>query len=59
MPEFLQTECNVTNLTNALTPMVNTDNKELKARFLAIHEKIRLNASEQAANAVAELINAD
>ncbi|MBB1354393.1 lipid-A-disaccharide synthase, partial [Pseudoalteromonas sp. SR45-5] len=48
-----------TNLTNALTPMLNTDNKELKARFLAIHEKIRLNASEQAANAVAELINAN
>ena len=59
VPEFLQTECNVTNLTNALTPMLNTDNKELKARFLAIHEKIRLNASEQAANAVAELINAN
>jgi lipid-A-disaccharide synthase len=39
--------------------MLNTNNRALKARFLAIHEKIRLNASEQAANAVAELINAN
>ena len=59
VPEFLQSECNVANLTGALTPMLNTDNKELKARFLAIHEKIRLNASKQAAKAVAELINAN
>lgn len=59
VPEFLQSECNVTNLTAALSPMLESDNKQLKARFLAIHEKIRLNASKQAANAVAELINAN
>ncbi|MBT2151025.1 lipid-A-disaccharide synthase [Pseudoalteromonas sp. SCSIO 43095] len=59
VPEFLQRECNVANLTAALTPMLNSDNKELKARFLAIHEKIRLNASKQAAKAVAELIDAN
>lgn len=59
VPEFLQSECNVTNLTKALSPMLESDNKQLKARFLAIHEKIRLNASKQAANAVAELINAN
>ncbi|MEM7151088.1 MAG: lipid-A-disaccharide synthase, partial [Pseudomonadota bacterium] len=59
VPEFLQSECNVANLTAALTPMLNSDNKELKARFLAIHEKIRLDASKQAANAVAELIDAN
>ncbi|WP_417668911.1 lipid-A-disaccharide synthase [Pseudoalteromonas tetraodonis] len=59
VPEFLQRECNVANLTAALTPMLNSDNKELKARFLAIHEKIRLDASKQAANAVAELIDAN
>lgn len=59
VPEFMQSECNVDNLTNALTPMLNSDNSELKARFLAIHQKIRLNASVQAADAVAELINAD
>lgn len=59
VPEFLQRECNVANLTAALTSMLNSDNKELKARFLAIHEKIRLNASKQAAKAVAELIDAN
>jgi len=59
VPEFLQSDCNVKNLTQALTPMLETDNRQLKARFLAIHENIRLNASEQAANAVAELIHAN
>ena len=59
VPEYLQAECNVDNLTNALTPMLNSDNSELKARFLAIHKEIRLNANEQAATAVAELLNAD
>jgi lipid-A-disaccharide synthase len=57
--EYLQTECNVENLSAALTPMLNTDNSELKARFLAIHKNIRLNANEQAAAAVAELLNAN
>ena len=59
VPEFLQSDCNVKNLTQALTPMLETDNRQLKARFLEIHENIRLNASEQAANAVAELIHAN
>jgi lipid-A-disaccharide synthase len=59
VPEFLQSDCNVKNLTQALTPMLETDNRQLKARFLAIHENIRLNASEQAAKAVAELIHAN
>ncbi|MEI8642871.1 lipid-A-disaccharide synthase [Pseudoalteromonas sp. Hal040] len=59
VPEYLQTECSVENLSAALTPMLNTDNSELKARFLAIHKDIRLNANEQAAAAVAELLNAN
>ncbi|MBQ4832996.1 lipid-A-disaccharide synthase [Pseudoalteromonas sp. MMG010] len=59
IPEFLQHECNVDNLTAALTPMLNTDNAQLKAKFLAMHKNIRLNASEQAAAAVAELLNAN
>lgn len=59
VPEFMQKDCNVDNLTKALEPMLNSDNSELKARFLAIHQQIRLNASEQAAAAVAELLNAN
>ena len=59
VPEYLQTECNVENLVAALTPMLNSDNAKLKARFLAIHKEIRLNANEQAAAAVAELLDAD
>ena len=59
VPEFMQHDCSVENLTNALEPMLNSDNRELKARFLAIHQQIRLNASEQAATAVAEIIDAN
>ncbi|WP_404339274.1 lipid-A-disaccharide synthase [Pseudoalteromonas mariniglutinosa] len=57
VPEFMQQDCNVDNLSSALTGMLNSDNAQLKARFLAIHQQIRLNASHQAANAVAELLD--
>lgn len=59
VPEFLQQDCNVENLSNALTGMLNSSNAELKARFLAIHQQIRLDANQQAATAVAELLNAN
>jgi lipid-A-disaccharide synthase len=59
VPEFLQNECSVDNLTSALMPMLTTNNEVLKSRFYAIHKQIRLNASEQAAKAVAELIDAN
>ncbi|TGE84131.1 lipid-A-disaccharide synthase [Pseudoalteromonas sp. KS88] len=59
VPEFLQADCNVENLAHALKPMLEGNNSALKSRFLAIHQQIRLNASEQAAAAVAELLNAN
>lgn len=59
VPEFLQQACNVENLAGALKPMLTTDNLLLKHRFFEIHQQIRCNASEQAAKAVLELIDAN
>ncbi|ESP90506.1 lipid-A-disaccharide synthase [Pseudoalteromonas luteoviolacea] len=57
--EFLQDDCNPDALTDALLPLLRGDNSALIERFYEIHKDIRLNASEQAAVAVAEVIDAD
>ncbi|KZW99562.1 lipid-A-disaccharide synthase [Pseudoalteromonas luteoviolacea] len=59
VPEFLQEECNPDALTDALLPLLREDNTALIERFYDIHKNIRLNASEQAAIAVAEVIDAN
>ncbi len=59
VPEFLQEDCNPDALADALLPMLRQDNSALKAKFMAIHESIRLEASTQAALAVKDLINAN
>ncbi|MBE0369076.1 lipid-A-disaccharide synthase [Pseudoalteromonas aurantia] len=58
VPEFLQQECNADALVDALLPMLRGESEALVARFYEIHENIRLDASKQAAKAVAELIDA-
>ncbi|KZN48824.1 lipid-A-disaccharide synthase [Pseudoalteromonas luteoviolacea] len=57
--EFLQEDCNPDALTDALLPLLRGDNSALIERFYEIHKGIRLNASEQAAIAVAEVIDAN
>ncbi|MFC3033926.1 lipid-A-disaccharide synthase [Pseudoalteromonas fenneropenaei] len=57
--EFLQDDCNPDALADALLPLLRGDNAALKAKFLAIHDSIRCNASQQAALAVKELIDAN
>jgi lipid-A-disaccharide synthase len=57
VPEFLQDDCNPDALADALLPYLRSDNAGLKAKFMAIHTSIRLDASQQAALAVKELIN--
>jgi lipid-A-disaccharide synthase len=59
VPEFLQQECNADALVDALLPMLRGESDALIKRFYEIHENIRLDASKQAAEAVAELINAN
>lgn len=57
VPEFLQDDCNPDALADALLPYLRSDNGGLKAKFMAIHSSIRLDASKQAALAVKELID--
>ncbi len=57
VPEFLQDECTEEALTNALLPLLSSENDALIAKFYDIHQAIRKNASERAADAVLEVIN--
>ncbi len=56
--ELLQEECVPDKLAAALLPLLNNDarSRELKETFLALHQSIRCNADEQAAQAVMKLI---
>ncbi|CCQ09629.1 Lipid-A-disaccharide synthase [Pseudoalteromonas luteoviolacea B = ATCC 29581] len=56
--EFLQEDCNPDALADALLPLLRNENKAIKAKFLAIHDSIRCDASTQAALAIQELIDA-
>lgn len=64
IPEFIQDECNPQNLFTALSPYFSDDNAEkaktvaLKEKFIELHQLLRCNADEQAAQAVEELLNA-
>lgn len=57
--ELLQQECVPDKLAAALTPLLNKDDYSdaLKATFRELHQQIRCNADEQAAQAVLRLIN--
>ncbi len=58
VPEFIQDEATPENLGNALLNYLDHPEKmtELEQKFLAIHQRLHCNASQQAANAVIELI---
>lgn len=64
IPEFIQDECNPQNLFTALSPYFSNDDAEkaktvaLKEKFVELHQLLRCNADEQAAQAVEELLNA-
>jgi lipid-A-disaccharide synthase len=57
VPEFLQNEVTVGNLSAALQALIGNEEKraDLICRFAAIHAQIRCNADEQAAKAVLAL----
>lgn len=59
VPEFLQDDCNVDTLCEALHTRLYDDQSALIARFTQIHKDIRCDASRQAADAVLEIINAN
>lgn len=56
VPELLQEECTPESLVSHVLPLLQDDNLELKNTFLALHEQIRCNADEQAAQAVLDVI---
>ncbi|KEA53114.1 MULTISPECIES: lipid-A-disaccharide synthase [Mangrovibacter] len=58
VPELLQDECQPEKLAQALIPMLEggDESKHLHDTFRALHEQIRCNADEQAAQAVLELV---
>ncbi|MBE0363535.1 lipid-A-disaccharide synthase [Pseudoalteromonas ulvae UL12] len=57
--ELLQNDCHPHALEHALYPLLTSDNLQLIQQFTDIHQAIRCNASEKAAQAVLELINAN
>lgn len=60
VPELMQGDCTAENLVAAVTRWFDDDEARatLEPRFLAIHEKLRRNASAQAADAIAALLGA-
>ncbi|MFT3806780.1 lipid-A-disaccharide synthase [Arenimonas sp.] len=60
VPELMQDDCTAENLVAALLRWFDDAEarETLEPRFLAIHEKLRRNASSQAADAIAELLGA-
>ncbi|MBQ4888469.1 lipid-A-disaccharide synthase [Shewanella sp. UCD-FRSSP16_17] len=57
IPEIVQDECNENNISAAVIEQLNRDFTPLKAEFEQIHETLRCNASDRAADAVIELIS--
>lgn len=57
--ELLQTECVPEKLSAALLPLLagGAESHQLQETFLTLHESIRWDADEQAAQAVMELAN--
>lgn len=56
--ELIQHHCTPDNLSAALSPLLerNNNNEQLRQQFYQLHQQIRCNADQQAANAVLELL---
>lgn len=56
VPELLQDDCTAENIAQQIIGIFNSDNSSLKETFLSLHQRIRCNADEQAAQAVLDVI---
>ncbi|MGL4735553.1 MAG: lipid-A-disaccharide synthase [Enterovibrio sp.] len=56
VPERLQEECTAEQLAFDVTTMLQSDNEPLMAQFTQLHQQIRCNADQMAAQAVLDLI---
>lgn len=59
VPELLQHDCTPEQIADRIIPYLEEDTSELKAQFLALHQQIRCNADEQAAQSVLEIIGSE
>jgi lipid-A-disaccharide synthase len=54
--EYLLADCTVDNLTTELNRLLDGDNRQLQQKFTELHQLIRKDADQQAANAVLKLL---
>ncbi|QSX31084.1 lipid-A-disaccharide synthase [Shewanella cyperi] len=57
VPELIQADCTPDKIATEVLAMLGRDNRPLLARFSAMHENLRCNASERAADAVEALLD--
>ncbi|NVK24244.1 MAG: lipid-A-disaccharide synthase [Gammaproteobacteria bacterium] len=56
VPELIQHDMTVERMVKELSPLLENEQLEIKQEYLAIHEQIRLNASEKAAECIWQLL---
>lgn len=56
VPELLQQDCTPENIVSHVLPLLENDNTQLKEIFLTLHQQIRCNADQQAAQAVFDVL---
>jgi len=56
VPELFQKDLTAENLVEKLAPYLMTEQSELKETFMTMHKALRLDASNEAAKAVLDLI---
>ncbi|WP_108652047.1 lipid-A-disaccharide synthase [Dongshaea marina] len=56
VPELIQHQCEPERIVTEVTRLLEHDNQWLKQKFTQLHQQLRCNADEQAAEAVLELI---
>jgi lipid-A-disaccharide synthase len=59
VPELLQQDVNPQNMADKLKPMLQDQANQLIERFTQLHNSLQLNADEQAANAIQNLLTLD
>ncbi|WP_372870993.1 lipid-A-disaccharide synthase [Shewanella sp.] len=59
VPELIQQDCTPEKIADAVIKVMNSDNRALIGEFTALHQGLRQNASERAADAVEALIDAE
>ncbi|QSX38312.1 lipid-A-disaccharide synthase [Shewanella sedimentimangrovi] len=57
VPELIQADCTPDKIATEVLAMLGRDNRPLLARFSAMHENLKCNASERAADAVVALLD--